>query len=318
MKIHSNDDPLCFQQPVRGYIGREVKDTLEKVDYVPEAHVRIWRNTQLDGYDLHFHSAVEVIIGVENTYHVSTGSQEYLINAGDILIIPPNISHSISSHEQGTRFICLFDIEFITSLYDYKALSPVFLSPYLCSSREYPILHEKIHSSFMKIIDAYFSNKIMWEFAIYSELLHVLVDIGTHHYETAMSDVHSYEKRSTENYDKLANLMHYIDLHYSEELSLEQAADIVGFSKFHFSRIFKDYTNNTFYDYLTRKRIQEAQKLLATDMSVTEICFKTGFNNPTSFCRSFKKYTLFSPSEYRSLIKEENLSEHCDNIQTKQ
>ena len=38
----------------------------------------------------------------------------YLINAGDILIIPPNISHSISSHEQGTRFICLFDIEFIT------------------------------------------------------------------------------------------------------------------------------------------------------------------------------------------------------------
>lgn len=318
MIITNNNDPLCYQQPVRGYIGREVEDTLETVDYVPEAHVRIWYNTQLEGYDLHFHSAVEVIIGVENTYHVTAGNQEYFINAGDILIIPPNVPHTITCHEQGTRFICLFDINWITNLYDYKALSPVFMAPYLCSNRDDSEFHEIIRASFSNIIDAYFSNKTMWEFAIYSEILQILVQIGLHHYEIATSDSSKNEKRTAENYDKLANFMHYIDVHYAEELSLEQAADIVGFSKFHFSRIFKDYTNNTFYDYLTRKRIQEAQKLLATDMSVTDICFQIGFNNPTSFCRSFKKYTLFSPSEYRSLIKENTLDEHCENIRTPQ
>ena len=305
MKITDPNSPLCYQQPVRGFIGRDVTDTLETVDYVPQSHVRIWRNHQTEGYDLHFHSAMEIIIDVESTYLIISGNEEYLLNSGDILIIPPNVPHTITCPDRGTRFICLFDMDWIIGLYDYKLISPVFLTPYLCSAKENPEYHKSLHDSFMKIIEAYFSNKPMWELAIYSEMLQVLTKIGTHHYKLTLSENSSDSIYAKEGYAKLSVLMHYIDLNYGKDLSLEQAADMVGFSKFHFSRLFKAYTDTTFYDYLSRKRIQEAQKLLATDMSITDICFQTGFNSPTSFSRSFKKYTMFSPSEYRLNIQKD-------------
>ena len=44
-----------------------------------------------------------------------------------------------------------------------------------------------------------------------------------------------------------------------------------------------------------------AEDLLLTDMSVTEIAFQIGFNTLPSFCRTFKKYTNYSPSEYKKL-----------------
>ena len=103
------------------------------------------------------------------------------------------------------------------------------------------------------------------------------------------------------NYDKFASLLSYMDEHYADDFTLDEAADFVGFSKYHFTRLFREYTGTTFLDYLTHKRVQAAQSLLASDLSVTEICFRTGFNNLTSFSRSFKKYTGMSPSDFRAL-----------------
>ena len=81
---------------------------------------------------------------------------------------------------------------------------------------------------------------------------------------------------------------------------LETMASYIGFSKYHFSRLFKEHTNSTFYDYLSRKRIQAAQEMLLAGESITSIAFQTGFNNPASFSRCFKKYTKYNPTEFRS------------------
>lgn len=102
------------------------------------------------------------------------------------------------------------------------------------------------------------------------------------------------------NYDKFSALLGYIDEHYSEDISLMDAASYVGFSKFHFTRLFHEYTGTTFYDYLLRRRIRAAQKMLGTDLSVTEISYRCGFHNLTSFSRSFRSITGISPSAYRS------------------
>ena len=47
-----------------------------------------------------------------------------------------------------------------------------------------------------------------------------------------------------------------------EDLSLEGVASQAGFSKYHFSRLFKQYTDSTFYKYLNQKRIEFAKTLL--------------------------------------------------------
>ena len=85
-----------------------------------------------------------------------------------------------------------------------------------------------------------------------------------------------------------------------DEISLEWAADYVGFSKFHFARLFKEYTDVSFYEFVRHRRMQAAKVLLLdTDKTITEIAFQTGFNNLTSFTRSFKSATNLTPSDFR-------------------
>ena len=88
---------------------------------------------------------------------------------------------------------------------------------------------------------------------------------------------------------------------------MEEAANIACFSKFYFTRLFKQYTNQTFYDYLSTKRIKAAeQMLIIPNLPITEISLKAGFSSLSSFNRTFKRLKGCSPSEYRSLYSLEN------------
>ena len=157
----------------------------------------------------------------------------------------------------------------------------------------------------MEIIRLYFSNAAFREYSIYAHLIEILTAIGREHYDPMFSGTENDVEKSYHYYQKFNSLLAYINDHFSEHLTLEMMADYTGFSKYHFTRLFKQHTNSTFYDYLSRKRIQAAQTLLTTSASVTSIAFQTGFNNSASFTRCFKKYTNYSPSEYREKFIED-------------
>lgn len=72
--------------------------------------------------------------------------------------------------------------------------------------------------------------------------------------------------------EKFTTVCQYIDTSFRENLTLEQAAEIAGFSKYHFSRLFKEFTGITFQEYLTRQRIRHAEELLTdSKISITDI-----------------------------------------------
>ena len=102
---------------------------------------------------------------------------------------------------------------------------------------------------------------------------------------------------------KFGNLLEYIDNHYTEDLTLEDMADIIGFSKYHFSRLFKQYTNFTFCDYLKNRRIQAAEMLLEQpEYSITEVALQAGFPSISTFNRIFKEYKNCTPTEFRTRL----------------
>ena len=200
----------------------------------------------------------------------------------------------------------MFNMDPLTSFHDYSSLEPVLLDPCFLTKRTTPGIYEHIYSRLMEISTLYFSSSITFrEYSIYANLIDILTTIGREYYDALFAGTENTAEKSYDYYQKFNSLLSYINDHFAEPLTLEKMADYTGFSKYHFTRLFKQHTNSTFYDYLSRKRIQAAQTLLTTDASITSIAFQTGFNNSTSFTRCFKKYTNYSPSEYRTKFIED-------------
>ena len=81
----------------------------------------------------------------------------------------------------------------------------------------------------------------------------------------------------------------YIGEHFMEEISLEQVAAFTGYSRYYFSRAFKNYFGISYSDYLTVKRVNEAVSLLVnTDKPVGEIATEAGFGSIATFNRVFR------------------------------
>lgn len=109
------------------------------------------------------------------------------------------------------------------------------------------------------------------------------------------------EKELQIDYKKRINrVFQYIDENLDSKLSLSTIAEIAFFSPFHFHRIFKAITRETLNEYITRRRIEKsASDLIHQSIGITEISFKYGFNNNSTFTRTFKKYYGISPTGFR-------------------
>lgn len=95
----------------------------------------------------------------------------------------------------------------------------------------------------------------------------------------------------------------YIDDHYSENITLENAAQYCGFSTYYFCKMFKKYKDSSFTDYLSSIRIKNAKILLSNpNINIKEITQMIGYLDPNYFTRVFKKYEGITPTEYRNKI----------------
>lgn len=90
----------------------------------------------------------------------------------------------------------------------------------------------------------------------------------------------------------------YSEYHVSH--SIDEYASLCGMSAYYFIRKFKEYTGQSPHTFLIRLRMERAKNLLlSTNMSVSDISFAVGYDNPLYFSRLFKKYTGSSPSDFK-------------------
>lgn len=113
------------------------------------------------------------------------------------------------------------------------------------------------------------------------------------------------------HYDLILSCKQYIDSNLEKHFTLDELAAHCGFSKNFFSKIFKEITGMTPFEYIIESRMLLARKLiLTTNISIEQIVFLCGFDDRTYFYRMFKKRFQSTPAMYRKeFIDDTNNSE---------
>lgn len=92
----------------------------------------------------------------------------------------------------------------------------------------------------------------------------------------------------------------YIDLHYTEEITLDDLCRSADVSGQHMCRLFRSVLGTRPMEYIAKRRIKAAKELLTrTDMSIEDISEKTGFCSSSYFCKLFSRYEGMTPSQFR-------------------
>lgn len=135
-------------------------------------------------------------------------------------------------------------------------------------------------------------------------ILNILNELGnTSEFQILNADHLSVETQTKEN-DRINTIFNFVKENYHEPISLEEMASLTHMTVPSFCRYFKKVTNKTFVQFVNEYRMVHASNLLSeNELSITDICFESGFNNFSHFNKSFKAFTGMSPSEYRNQLK---------------
>lgn len=98
----------------------------------------------------------------------------------------------------------------------------------------------------------------------------------------------------------IETVIEYIEEHLDTKLDLETIADAIHYSKYHLHRMFISTIGMTIHDYVVRRRLSEAAKLLVfSDREIIEIAFLCGYESQQAFTYSFKAMYKNTPAKYR-------------------
>lgn len=120
------------------------------------------------------------------------------------------------------------------------------------------------------------------------------------HLDRAASENHREYVPTSPSGEKILELMRYLSEHPEEDHTIDQLAARFYLSKYHMMRLFRQETGYTITEYLTEKRLQNANELLRRGIPVTEACYQSGFRNYAAFLRAYKKKYHDTP---RTILK---------------
>jgi len=135
-----------------------------------------------------------------------------------------------------------------------------------------------------------------------SLVMEMVTEVMKHFSEIAIVPV-SDNKNKRHYIQTVERAKEFILDHFTKNISLNELASHCYVSPFHFSRIFKQYSNYSPYQYLQLVRLKHAETLIrTTDLPIADVCFRSGFNRVDYFSTAFAKKFLASPSKYKQAV----------------
>lgn len=240
----------------------------------------------------HSHEFIELFYIVKGEGAILLDNKEFSVEKNQLIIINPHINHTEkSSPDKSMEYITLgFDGITLNNIKD-KQHSDI-------------IIHHDYHSELLGLIK-FLMNELKTDkeqASFISQNILEIILIKLNYYKDAHDD-HSEKEISS----KLFEITKYIELNYSNPITLDDLAEFSHLNKYYLSHLFKEETGLSPIEYLNMTRIKHAKILLeSTNYSISEIGSFTGFSSQSFFSQRFKKITNVSPKDYRISSQEKS------------
>lgn len=281
-------DPNTFYQELE--MTSHLVDTHRDVSY-SNAHIQ-----------LHSHAFYELIF-CRNTCGAEylIGSERYRLMRGDVIFIPPGVSHRPILPEEVTepykRYVVWMSPEFMEQY-------AVLYSQSLSETQSYPNMlrtggtswHDKLVEMFRMGVEEFEHQEEGWEAAVIGNTITLLTQIRRATNERSAFTI------EVEKPELLDRIMEHVEKNYDTNITIGDVAEAFFVSASTVSHLFKQRMGISFYHYVTQRRLIEAKKLIERDVLLEHVAGQVGFEDYSGFYRAFKKEYGISPRKYRNLL----------------
>lgn len=234
----------------------------------------------------HWHEDLELLLFVIGKGTVTIDMAEWPVKPGDLVVISPEHIHTISSTEDVFRYYCIIIYKYFVDSLDLS-LKNVQFAPLGASEATYRYVQ--------KIIEEMENEPSFFKQAVKGTLIDLLVELCRYH---PREDHLRMEQCNTEQAEIVKQGIRIIQERYQEPLTLDSICKEIGYSKFYFSRLFREYTGKSPIQYLQLHRCKCAQYLLQKGVgNVSECASLCGIPHLSHFAKLYRKHIGNNPSQ---------------------
>ena len=249
---------------------------------------------------LHSHNYIEILYcrtsaGVE--YLI--GSDRYRIQKGDIVFVPPGVSHRPIMPEKLTvpyeRDVLWISTEFMETLLrmfpDEMALKRDHRAPIRTAGTRWEFLEDLFRLGVLEEEQ----KRPGWETAVMGNTLLIFTYMKRMYIERSAGTMKAEEP------ELLDRIMAHIEKHYPEHITIDDLARRFYVSNSTISHLFKQKMGVSIYRYITQRRLIAAKSLIEQKIPMEDISHQVGFADYSTFYRAFKQEFGISPRQFAQL-----------------
>lgn len=271
----------------------------ETVEYDAKRYTMLYDNIETEFYPTHWHDAVEIIMPIENGFTVETGGTSFHLQEREIILIPPGELHTLPA-QPGRRIIFQCDQAVLGGNPALEAVMPALRELIVITEETDRDLYLLAKKCILDIYEEYYKESDLANVKIYVNVINLLVAVREFQFNQAQLSLACPQDKMLQYHEKFKQVLKYIDQNYMEEISLDTLAEIAGYSKFHFSRLFKQFNSMSYLQYINLRRVRAAETLLLDPSTpITEVAMQAGFTSLSTFNRIFKEIKHCTPSSYQ-------------------
>ncbi|MCD8146010.1 MAG: AraC family transcriptional regulator [Clostridiales bacterium] len=275
-------------------------DLFQSVAYPEQypADIQVHREHPALNFPVHWHPGPEVIYSRNRELTIMIDGKKYLLIPGDFILISSYSLHATFS-KVGEERQDVMSISF--QLPKLESMMPNIGE--LVISRDAPSATEEAKTRMRQLCEQIRSQQDIVDggdirFFITNQLLYMMLQLM---YSAFLMGEQKGRREQRSARRRLTEVLAYLDDHFQEPLTTQSMADQFGYTREYFCRLFKNYSNQTFKQYLTQLRLTEAVKLLeGSSAPVGQIGIDCGFPDEKSFFAAFKRAYGLTPAQYRA------------------